>query len=358
MKKSALASLLLIGLYGLLLTTAAPAQIANPSGELRPADPELIWAQTMEGSRFNELWNYQFYFDNGTKLYVVFNVANFGSLKSAANGVRMSVINLKGEQFQVAREYPLEELVQDREDHEFRLRSDRDMFFRGELPHEHQVVVRTQKDGNVYDIELTLHNIEPGYMWGDGRFRIGDEKIGIVTHIPYAEVTGYVQVNDLREEVTGRVYMDHTWQDIPTTSLMRSGYRFVSLNDRDNWDVFYFLLPDGSRDRQTLGYRLQKTGGEVQLSAVQRITDIHPGRAFGMNVDRIVELETNRGSSIRITRVEDQEKSSILGELGWLARRAARTFLGGDVIDFRGEAMLHEPGERPVRGEYNFFLVD
>lgn len=338
--------------------STAMAQVSNPSEELNPVDPDMIWAQTLTGSHFNEFWNYQFYFEDGMKAHIIFSAANFGSLKSPVTGARVSIRYPDGKVYQLAREYPIERLVQDKENHKFRLHPERDVWFEGELPHEHRIRINTSKDGVKYDIDLKLSDIVPGLMMGDGRFQIGSETIGILTHIPYAKASGRISVDGRSKRVNGTGYMDHTFQDQTTTSLMHSGYRYVYHRDRDNWDVVYFMLPENTRNQGTIGYRITSSDGEKKLAGINRIRSKSDGRAFGNTIPRVVELEDHNGNSFRISRMEDEERFSVLGELGRIARRAARTFLGGEVIDYRGEATLLERSQRPKQGEYNFFFVD
>gem|GEM_PF-504888 len=350
--------ILTAALFLIFFYQTAVCQISNPSGDIKKAPDQLIWAQTLEGSYFNEFWNYQFYFDNGMKAHIVFSVANFGSLKSPVSGVRVSVYDHNGELYQLSREYPIERLVQDKDNHRFQLHPEREVFFEGKLPHQHRIVINTSKDGVHYDIDLSLKNISQAVMLGDGIFNVDSEKIGIVAHIPFAEAAGHVSINNNKKRVTGTAYMDHTFQNQTTTRLMHSGYRFVNHLDQENWDILYFMLPKNSTNNRTIGYRVVKSGNNVSMTGVKRIEQLHRGRAFNTSVPRIVELRLEDDSTLRISRTEDQEKFSILSELGWLARRAARSFLGGEVIDFRGEATLQESSHRPKPGDYNFFLVD
>jgi hypothetical protein len=334
------------------------AQIKNPNGELHPVEDEMIWAQTMTGSHFNEFWNYQFYFDNGMKAHILFSVANFGSLKDPVSGVRFSILQPDGATYHVSREYPLDLLIQDRETYMFRPRLERELYFAGKLPDKHKIVINTPKDGISYHIELNLSNIVRGYKWGDGLFDIENEQIGIMTHIPYAEVNGFISVDGNRENVAGTGYMDHTFQNQTTTRLMDSGYRFVNHIDKDNWDLLYFLLPSVSRGNGTVGYRLKSDNGNVSVEGIQSITDTHNSDAFDKSIPRIIELELENGASLRLFRDEDQERFSVLADLNWIARRAAKSFLGGEVIDFRGDATLQEPAHRPKKGHYNYFFVE
>lgn len=337
---------------------SAVCQISNPVGDITGVSDELIWAQTLDGSYFNEFWNYQFYFDNGMKVHITFSAANFGSLKSPVSGVRISVLKPDGKVYQLSREYPIERLVQDKDNHRFQLHPEREVFFEGKLPYQHQLVINTSKDGVSYDIDIKLHNIARGVKWGDGRFKLEGESIGIVTHIPYAEAYGYVTINNNQSVVKGTAYMDHTFQNQTTTRLMNSGYRFVNHQDSKNWDIIYFMLPKNTWQNRTLGYRIHSTEGNIAHNGVYKIEQLHQGSAFNSSLPRIIELQLDNDHTIRISRTRDQEKFSILSELGWLARRAARSFLGGEVIDFRGEASLQESSHRPKQGDYNFFLVD
>lgn len=335
------------------------SQVSNPQGVIHTADDDDIWAQTLEGSHYNELWNYQFYLNDNITIHISFSVANFGSFKAPVSGVQMSIYNLtEGDLYQVSREYPIHYLVQDRERYMFQLRDERRIYFRGKLPDEHEVRVAFSKNGVAYDVELKLNNIHRGLKWGDGVFHIGDEEVGIITHIPYAEVAGTVKVDDLEKKVRGTAYMEHTYQDQATTDLVVSGYRFVHLNNKHNWDHLYFLLPDYTDENPAIGYRLTSSDGNIAVNGVEFVERITKGEAFGVDIARILDLKLEDSSSIRMSRTTDYEKFSVLGELGWLAKKAAKSFLGGEVIYIRGEGILMEQGNRPKKGYYNFFKID
>ncbi|WP_069132674.1 hypothetical protein [Rhodohalobacter halophilus] len=342
----------------LMVPRPGSTQVSNPNGDLTPLDADMIWAQTLEGSHFNEFWNYQFYFNDGIKLHVTFSAANFGNLKDPVTGVRLSVFNHGGDTYQLSREYPLPYLVQDTENYRFQLREDRQLFFEGKLPEKHRVVINTSKDGVEYDIDIRLTDIQNGFKLGDGAYRIGNERVGIVTHIPYAKASGHVTINGDRKRVQGSAYMDHTWQNQTTTKLMHSGYRFVYHQDKNNWDLIYTMQPDDSRNNTMIGHRITREDGEKRYSAVANMDVVSSQKAFGNTIPRIIDLNLENSSSVRLTRTEDQERFTVLGELSWVARRAARAFLGGEVIDYRGEAVLMESSKRPKHGEYNFFFVD
>lgn len=334
------------------------AQISNPTGKMQPVDADDIWAKTLEGSHFNEFWTYHFYLNDNMKVHITFSTANFGSLKSAVSGVQISVDRIGGELYQVSREYSLDLLVQDKESFMFKNRNERELYFIGKLPDEHRIKIDTSKDGVPYNIDLTLSNIQDGIKWGDGDFMVHGERVGIITHIPYAEVRGTVAVDGHKETVSGTAYMDHTFQNQTTTRLIDSGFRYIYHEDPNNWDLVYFLLPDDSPHNKTIGYRLTNTNGEVTVNGIEQILEFNKSSTFGEDIARILQVELDNENTIRLTRTEDTEKFSVLGELGRIARSVAKRFLGGEVIYFRGDAVLMEPGNRPHHGHYHYLIVD
>lgn len=344
----------------ILFGSNAVAQIENPQGDKVATTPTDILPKTMSGSHFNEFWNFQFYLDNGMKAHVVFSMANFGRLKSPVTGVRISIYGLDGQKvYQLSREYPFENLQLNRDTFEFNLNPrQQNVWFRGSLDDKIEMYINTAKDGERFVVELTIDQIQQGFKWGDGIFRIGEEEIGIITHIPHARVTGKLGINENVKNVTGSVYMDHTFQNQNTTSLMHSGYRFVHHKDAQNWDVLYFLQPKGQMGRQTLGYRLVSQHGNITLQGITGIINVTDGRAFRDNLPQSLTLFTTSENTLTLIRTQDLERYSVLEQLSWAARRVARTFLGGDVIDFRGLAKLTDSEGREIKGAYNFFLVN
>lgn len=355
LKIKTFAAILFAVLFG--IQAQATSQVSNPNGNLQKLSPDDIWAKTMTGSHFNEFWTYQFYLNDNLNVHITFSVANFGSLKSPVSGVQVSVDRMGGELYQLSREYSIEHLVQDRENYIFQNRIDRELYFKGKTSESINVRINTSKDGVNYDIDLTLFDIEQGYKWGNGKYTIGNEQVGIYTHIPYARVNGYVEVNNKRKQVSGSAYMDQTFQNQTTTGLVQSGYRFVHHEDADNWDILYMLLPDNSDNKKTVGHLLAKQDGIPKVQGIRNIESMSSRDTFGEQLARVLDINLDNGTSIRLTRRNDTEKFSVLSELGRIARRAARTFLGGEVIHFRGEAVLLETGQRPKRGGYNFLIV-
>lgn len=359
--KTTLFGLIFFALCQFLLTEVR-AQPVNPQGELARLAPDDIWPRTLSGSHFNEFWTWHFFMDDGMLVTITFSAANFGNLKAPVTGVRVSVVGLDNQTWQLTREFPIEELIQDRDTGLFQLREGREVWFKGRLPETMQLRIDTTKDDVRYNIHLSLEDIHPGFKLGDGIFRIGSEEIGIFTHIPFARAKGFVEVNGKRRDVRGTAHMDHTFQHQTTTRLMDSGYRFISHRDKQNWDVLFFFLPSGERNNRTIGHYLSSLNGQADMSAVHGIERMNTSRLHGKRIASEAELMLMHPQGtikmVQLNRTRDMERFSMLSELSWVERRVARTFLGGEVLEFRGEATLSLPGRRERKGFYNFFLVD
>lgn len=357
--------LISLGLLISLLPDQSAAQVQNPQGELMPTEASDIRAQTLDGSHFNEFWTYHFFLEDDIKMHITFSAANFGSLKDPVSGVRLSVFNFDGETYQISREYSLDRLIQDKERYRFQVSEEREVWFEGKLPEEHTVNVETGKGGLSFAINMDFSNMARGLKWSNGLYTIGSEPVGIFTHIPYAEVSGSVEINGNRKELSGTAYMDHTFQNQTTTRLMNSGYRFISHTDENNWDITYALLPGEHKEMRVIGHRIISEEGSTKLQSAYQIMEMKRKRDLGERyADRLqlylLDLPVDEGGAniITIQRTQDDERFSILSDLSWIARRAASRFLGGEVIELRGEAVLEEMGEESVAGYYNYFIVD
>jgi hypothetical protein len=354
---SFLVLILFIGLTGNFEPVTAQDNIIHPEGNLELTSPDDFWPQIMTGSTFNEFWTYHFYLDNDLEITLVYSLANFGSLKSPVSGARASILGFGDRNYQVLREFPLDRLVQDEDNYRIQMRPDREIWFEGKLPGNHKISFVTSKDGVDYDIKLVLTNIQQGYKWGDGIFSIDGSRVGIVTHIPYARVRGTVRINDREQSVRGSAYMDHVFQDKITTRLFSDGFRFVHHTNQNQWEAGHFLGSDRRDEHNVIGYALSKDNGEVTLKKPVRLIRSESERVFGHSLPKNIRIEFDDSTNRTVERIRDRERFEMLQELGRLARRLARSYLRGEVVEFRGEArFISGESDEPVR--YNYFIVD
>jgi len=324
--------------------------------QVRTTQASDILPKTGQGNPFNEFWNYHIYLNKGIKVHITFSLVDFGSFKSPVSGIRLSILNLDGETYHVSREYPLEKLVIDAKQNRLQLHPERDFYFEGSLPESHRVRIFNRKDGVLYDIDLTFSDIQPGRIWGDGLYSIGEHQIGIITHIPFAKVRGHVAVNGVRENVEGTAYMDHIWQTQSTLRHVHGITRFVSHTSPSNWDLLLVVRPQQGT-APVVGYRLRQDQDGVSLQGVSHLTALRAGREQGRAVPLSKRLHMVGGLEIDITREANEEIFATFSELGFIARRVARTFLGGELVDFRGRGMIRENG-MVTRGHYSMTVVD
>lgn len=339
------------------LPVTGVAQVSAPEIELRSLSSDEIWAKTLKGDHFNEFWSFHFFLENNITVHATFSAANFGSLKSPVTGLQLSVQGLDNTIYQLSREYDLDHLVQNRETGEFRLRKEREIFFQGTLPGQLRVRIHTTKEGVEYDLDLQIDSKIDGLKLGDGIYRVGDHDIGFLTHIPYADVTGTIRINQTEKKVTGTAYMDHVYQFQTTTRLLESGYRFILHSHPDHWDLLFVMIPDHKYPDQVIGQRIRLHDGEITFSLVEKTELRRTNSTFGNDLASELLLHMSDGKTVTLQRTTDKERFSVLSELNRFARAAARRFLGGEVIHFRGMAYLSEEGETWNEGHYNFFIV-
>jgi hypothetical protein len=330
--------------------------VANPDGDFLTPGADRILPNTRQGSQFNETWTYQFHLNDGMHLQVTFSLVGFGSWKSPVSGVRVAIQHPDGRAYHVSREYPLERLVVDTRNNRVRLHPEREFFFEGRLPGAHRIVVRTRKNDVRYDIDLTLHDIVPGRIWGDGRFHVGGRHVGIITHIPYAAVSGHVAVDEDRRTVTGTAYMDHIWQTESDWTEIRGITRFSRQTDAANWHHVLMLTPTRG-EGPAVGYVIRSEGGRFRHDGILSSHETGADRVQGWTLARSKRIRLATGSEIRLERITHEDTQATLSELNWIARRTARALMGGELVEFRGRGSLLMNGRRS-EGRYTFTIVD
>lgn len=354
---------LLCGLITLFLTAFGKvttySEKCSDSGEtVTHTTADDIWSKTKGGSSFSEFWNYQIYLDNGMSLYIIFSVSDISPFSSAVSGLRVSMYNLDGQNFEISREYPLQHLAQETADHKFNINPRQDnIWFKGSLPDHHEIYINTAKDGNRFKIHLTFDNIAPGAIVGNGRYNIDGKEVGVITHIPFATISGYAGINDNVKDVTGTAYMDHTYHFENTGRSLHSGYRFVHHGSENEWEVTYFLQPNSNPNRDFIGYHLSNRNGHVtatRFDAPLEIRDfISNQRVFPSDFS----LHRECNPPLRLIFGEEIDRRSVFADLNWVARNLARRVIGGEIYDHRGTGTLIIGEQNPKHGFVNYFIA-
>jgi len=266
--------------------------------------------------------------------------------------------NLDGQNYEINREYPLENLSQDEDGYKFDINPRQDnIWFKGKLPESHEIYINTDKSGDRFKINLHFEDIQPGIKYGNGLFEINGKNMGIITHIPFARVTGYAGIDDNVKDVTGTAYMDHTFQYGNPGKVLQSGYRFIQHTSLNEWELTYFLDPKNSNNTDVLGYHLSSDDGSVAAHKIQLeegVVDYYTSNNEFPNEFRVV-LDDER----MITYLHQNEigRRSVFADLNWIARKIARGFIGGEYYDHRGVGVMRIGEDQNLPGHYNYFIV-
>ncbi|MDG5766511.1 hypothetical protein QA596_03450 [Balneolales bacterium ANBcel1] len=319
---------------------------------LRNTEWRDMLPHTKSGSYYNEFWVYHIFLEDDLHLHITFSLANFGSLKSAVSGGKLFVSNFKGSNYNVAREFALDRLVVDEERQKVRLHDGRDIFFRGKLPEEHDILFQTSKDGVSYLVELEFTDIHPGYAAGDGVVTVDGDEMGMFVHIPKARVTGTVAINEDTLAVSGTAYMDHTYQTDLSSKLVDKGFRHIT-HTNNGFMTGYYIIPKRRSETPVVGIALENNGRKTVLHHPVEVRTIESRRVDGNSIPGKIEITYASGVTRTLERIDDFQHVSFLEELGGLRRRLVRSFLGGEIIEYVGTGMLDN--NTPVN--YNFLIV-
>lgn len=325
--------------------------IQMPTGELRDAVLTDLKPHPSPSKTYNEFWTYHFFLDGNIQVILNFSRANLGSFKDPVCGADLTIMGFKGRNVTVAREYDKKNFSFSDADQELRVHEK--ITFSGKLPDAHRVRFSTAKKNVEYLLELDFSDILPGKVWGDGMFKFGGgDAVGIFIHIPSATVKGRLAVNKDTLAVTGKAYMDHTFQTDLAPHLVGSGYRFVTQDGP--LETGYILNPVSKYHRQPVGYGLRVVNGNLVLRKPTALKALASAKAAGMKIPTSLEITYQDGGKSVLGRTGDRLQQSILHEFSGFTKMAVKTFMGGEIFTFRGLGTLN--GNQATA--YNFFAVE
>jgi hypothetical protein len=326
--------------------SAAFAAVTTPVGGLR-RDALADYAPELKpGKTHNEFWTWQFLFDGGTQAQLNLSRVHFGSLKDPVCGADFALMNFRGRNHYVAREYPLSNFFWDAG--QAVLRTHANIWTEGLPPRSQHVHFATRKDGKSYFLDLTLEKMTPGVVWGDGVFRLsGGEKVSLFMHVPRARVRGRIAIDEDTVEVKGFAWMDHSRQTQFGTRFMDAGYRYVVTEGRAEGGYFF---QDGGT---VFGYGVREEGGGLALLKPVGLAVSERGSWGGLSVPKLLDISLDGRGPLRLRRTEDRQRTSVLQELGSFERLGARVYLGGEIFGVRGLARVDDS----LPAVYSFTMV-
>lgn len=318
-----------------LLAASAATAVTPPEGGLRRDTQADLAPDPSPGRTHNEFWTWQFRFHDGSQAQLNLSRVHFGSFKDPVCGADLAIMNFKGRDAFVAREYPLRNFTWD--PGVSRLGVHASIYAEGRPPEEHRVTFSTRKGGRDYFLELEFEAMTPGVVWGDGVFRLGGgEEAALFLHIPKARVRGRIGYDGDTVAVRGFGWMDHTRQSQFGTKFMDAGYRYVVTRGRVEGGYFF---QNGS---SVFGYGVRETDGGLSLLKPASLSVTERSSWGGVKVPLRLRVDMANGDSLVLRRAEDRQRTSVLQELNGLERFAARMFLGGELLGYRGLAKVDD----------------
>lgn len=308
-------------------------EVIPPSSESRPVSKEDFFKHRETTKNFNETWSYLFVFNNGTKAYVNFTSLNIPS-QGRKIGCDLSFWNSKWKNPSVGRQYPPERLVEDQEKNRISIKEE---YFMENLPGKGHRVYFTADKGGLFFLDLTFTSAILGKVPGDGIWKLGREQHAQYIHIPHGKVTGRIGFNGDTISVNGYGYMDHSWQTFSSIDFISR-----SINFSMPWSKSMFAgRLSLSKKGVPLGYALYIKEGNAEIAMPHKIFD--NGKPYSGKEFPTKEIEvkwTSSAPEFKFDVSNVQQRFSILNNFdGWLAKKAAKFMMGGEVLFYRGRSL-------------------
>jgi hypothetical protein len=326
----------------LILPTTLMAQaITFPSGSFRDAEQKDFRDVNLSSKYFNEIWTYHADLSDGMQVIINFSINDFGSsFKGRVTGTRLMVNMPDGKDYTVNKEYSPDTFVNEPDSNFIDLHPERTFWAKGRFENEHRVRYRTNKDGVLYDVDLTYYDIARGKVLGDGVYKFDSNEVGLYLLIPHAKVKGFVAVKGDTTFVEGTGYMDHIYQNNLSNEIIERSFR-VKSGDMNDGFYFHFLKLKKSNLQTPIGYGVRFQKGQATMLTPALIEQIS-------NADKPSQLDTQirvkpyQMEALDIKVSEHLNTFSLLNELGGVKRFLAKQVVGGELIEMNGRVSINE----------------
>jgi len=327
-------TLILLILSHLFLSTGMYAQISD--SELIISEYETMRPHNLESDAYNELWTYHITLNNGYHIIYAFTITDFGSAKDRATGLKFQTTWKNGNHYVVRKEYDPEDLVYDSTKNLLKLHPERPFYGKGPFEKEHNLHIKTSKDGVDYFADFTIYDTKPSMIWGDGTFEVDGKKVILSFPIPHGKVEGDIAINgDTLKNISGTVYMDHLTQTDLGVNIFESGYR-INMGNGHNGLTATLLKP--LKSDTLLGYGIEFKNGIESLVIPKNANILEKEKIRGNKVAKRLRVEFENRAPLTISIDRVLYDYSILDELGGFKKFFAKRILGGELIQFNGYA--------------------
>jgi hypothetical protein len=305
-------------LAALLLAGTVPSASA-PSGELRATGVQDLLLVKRKPRWYNEMWSWQFLFDNGTQASLNFTWARMG-FKDPVCGADLSLAGFRGRNYTVGREYPEDRFQQQASP--FRIQIHPEIWAQGLPPGSHRVHFATTKNEG-YFVDLEFSRMEPGVVWGDGTWKAGEGNLTMALAIPSARVKGRIAVGRDTVAVEGWAVLEHVRQTALLADILTRSFRGFEAGERPAY-VNAFREKGGG----WTGYAVEwSASGPRLIPAAQVLVgeagDQPPSSVSVVGADR-------RSFAFRRTTVA--QSASILDGMEGVTRWVVKQFVGNVIL--------------------------
>ena len=326
---------IVVGIFALLAFTATTnaADVVAPTGADRALTVKDFMPHKALTKEFNEIWSYQFVFDNGTRAFVNYSLLHVPGLGRKI-GCDLSFWNFKGKTYSVGRQYPPERLVANKEKATITIKTD-EYLLENKPGQGHHVLYSADKGGK-FLLDVTFESAVPGMVPGDGIWTYGDQKFAQYIHIPYGRVTGKIAYNEDTVTVKGYAYMDQTWQTAQATDMAIRTINF-STDDKSPMHAGRITL---TTEGQLMGYALFNGPQGLKVAIPTKVKEggtEYNGKKFPKTT---LAFEWKNGVTPLVFPVSKvMQKASLLDKIdGWFAKKAMKIAAGGEVLFYRGRS--------------------
>jgi hypothetical protein len=294
-----------------------------PTGALRATGAADMLLTKRKPRWYNEIWAYQFLFDNGTQATLNYSYAKLG-FKDPVCGADFSLAGFKGRNYSVGREYPESRFQQQADP--LRIQIHPDMWMKGLPPAAHHLRFATDKNEGFF-LDLVFSRMVPGVAWGDGAWSAGDGSITMLLPIPSARVKGRIAVGADTLEVEGWAILEHNRQTALVADILKRSFRAYVPGEHPR-----FLHAFQEKGGSWTGFGLQWTTSGPQLLPAGRIG---VSGLEGHAPPAAISLTTDDQRSLVFRRTSIAQSASILDGMEGVTRWVVKQFVG-DVQIMRG----------------------
>jgi hypothetical protein len=306
-----------------IICTMAVVCLTPVFAQDKPIPKEYFFKMGSGGDGYNEVWTYNVYLDNGTKLWINYSLVK-SSMGGSESGSDIAVYNFKGKQYSVARSYEMKHrYTEDRASGKIIIKNEEnEAFYMAGFPgNGHKFHFETEKGAGFY-VDLQMSQAVAGVMpTNNGYYPLAKgKKAGTYIHVPYAQVSGKLAIGKDTVNVKGWAMMEHSWlNDLPAPKIAGK-----------------FGLLNKGLGALNYGYAVEIAGGKASvIPATEVLADY---KAFRSDSPLPGNFTIKTENSVwNMKRTADQVVFSPLDNIdGWMAKKAVKFLMGGEIRLHRG----------------------